>query len=452
MPAGVSAGASPVQASFLTQLQILIPHYYDKLIQRYGSENYTFVIEALGLKERVTGQTFFHFENRGKLHASVVVNTTVNNPAPGADVTITISPQDHYNSGTQSPLREGEVVRIDSSGLEAKIIQVITTTPGAHQAVLRPLKNVALTSAGSTNLLAGEVLTFMGVTEAGENSSQVASLTNLVDKFTNTTTEIRDDWTITDRAMMEKIYFEINGGYYYTYKGLDDMVRRFMNNREFKLMMGDVVTNTNLASVSNSLGTQGLIPRVLSDGQVFQYTPGNLTIQQIQAIVRGLDFYGGAQEYHWLCDAYQYDELMNQLFQTYNGGGVIWDYAGGSEEAATSFGFKSISLGQGYVLHFKKYKPFNSESVWGRASSNSKFRNFGILIPMKQWTDPVRNTRIPTLRVVYNAPEGQPEIISVETGMFAKVPTNNNANLTITNICYAGIEVFAANQYVIVTH
>lgn len=450
-PVGVSAGASPINRAFLTDLQILIPHYYDRFVERYGNENYTWLLEAIGLKARITGQSFFHFESYSKLHASIAVNATVAGPGAGNPITVTLSPGDHFQSGTMSPIRVNEVVRVDSSGFEGKITAINTTTPSAHTATIQPLKStVNFTSSGSTSLLAGEILTFMGITEAGENSTQSNGLTNLTQQFNNTTTQIRDDWEITDLALMEQTYVNFDGRPYYTYKGLKDMVQRFANNREFKLMKGDVANN--LAAFGGSLGTQGLIPRVQTDGQNYQYTPGQLTISQIQSIVRGLDFYGGAQEYHWLSDSYQYDELMNQLFQAYNGGAVIWDYAGGSEEAATSYGFKTLSIGQGYVFHFKKYKPFNSESVWGRASTNSQFRNYGIMIPMKQWTDPVSKAQIPTMRIIYNAAEGKPEIISVDTGMFARTPTNNNANLTITNLAYCGIEVFAANQFLIVSH
>lgn len=448
-PAGV-ANPSPINRAFVSDLQMLVPHYYDQFVARYGNENYTWLLEAIGLKQRITGRDFFHFESYGKLHASIRVNAQVTPSGAGDAVTVTLSASDHYNSGTESPIRVNEVVRIDSSGIEGKITAVNKTTPNAHTATILPLKTTdTFASAGSSNLLAGEILLFRGDTEAGENSTQIDGITNLTEKFTNTTTEIRDDWSITDRALMEQIFVEFDGMPYYTYKGLHDMVQRFANTKEFKLMSGDVANN--LASNGGSVGTQGLIPRVEDDGQSVQYTPGQLTIAKIQEITRGLDWYGGAQEYHWLCDNYQYDELMNQLFQTYNGGAIIWDFAGKSQEAAVAYGFSSLALGQGYNIHFKKYRPFNSEAVYGRASANSQFRNYGILIPMKQWDDPVQKTKIPTMRVMYQAAEGKPEIVSVDTGMFARTPTNNNANLVITNLCYAGLEVFAANQFVIVS-
>lgn len=446
-PAGV-ANPSPADRAFISDLQALYPHYYPELIQRYGTQNYHMLLESMGLKRVVQGQSFFHFEDYGKLHAACSVASTITAPAAGAPVTFTLSAADHYQSGTESPGRVGESVRIDSSGIEGRIIAKSTTTPNAHTIQVQPAKtSQAFVSAGSANLLAAEVVLFMGGVDIGEKSTQLDGQSNLIETFTNTTTQIREDWSATDLAMIERLEFEVDGNYYYTYKGIKDMTQRFLNYKEFKLMRGDVANN--YGSYGGSVGTQGLLPRINSDGQITTYTPTQLNVSQLHNIFRGFDFYGGAQEYHWLMDSYQYTEVMDQLFALYSGGAVVWDYAGGSPEAAAAYGFKSIYM-DGYTVHMDKYLNFNSESVWGKASTNSQFRNYGLLIPMKQWTDPVRHVQIPTLSIVVNQLPGKPEIISMEDGLAAKVPTNPKAYLNVTNLTYAAIEVFAANQYMIV--
>jgi hypothetical protein len=446
-PAGIAGSNVPV--SLLSDLQILTPHSYPDFIQKYGNENYSWLLEAIGLKEKINGQTFFHFEPYGKLHSSIKNNALVTPSGAGDSVTVTLASTDYFNSGTESPIRVGEVVRIDSSGIEGKITAVDKSTAYAHTATIQPLQSSQYfaSAGGSNTLLANEILLFRGDTEAGENSTQIDSLTNLTQRYTNTTTEIRDDWTITDRGMIEEVYFEYDGKPFYKYKGIDESTRRFINNREFKLMTGDIANNLS----NGSTGTQGLIPCVVANGQNTQYTAGSLNIAKIHEITRGLDFYGGAAEYHWLSDTYQYQELIDNLFASYSSGAIIWAYAGGSEDIAVSYGFKSLYI-DGYNFHFKKYGMFNSERVYGRASANgSLFRNYGLLIPMKQWTDPIQKTQIPTLRVVYNAPEGSPEITVAETGLFARIPTNNTAQLCVTQLAYCGMRVFAANQYMILS-
>ena len=55
----------------MSDLSILKPQYYDKFIEKYGSQNYTQLLEALGMKATVPSREFFHFESKGKLHTAV---------------------------------------------------------------------------------------------------------------------------------------------------------------------------------------------------------------------------------------------------------------------------------------------------------------------------------------------------------------------------------------------
>lgn len=447
VPSGIAQSA--LQRQLLSDLQLLKPHYNPFFIKKYGNESYTLILDMLGLKKQITGRDFFHYETYGKLHQKITVNTDVTGITAGADVIVTLSAADHYSSGTVSPIRTGEVVKIDSSGLEGRIISVNTTTPNAHTATIRPLKTgVPFTSAGSSSVLSsGEVLKLMGATDIGENSSQLNSITNLTDKVSNTTTEIRDDWTITDRAMIEELQFEYNGQPYFKYKGMDESARRFLNSREFKLIFGD--TANNLSAYGGSVGTQGLLSQINSGGQVVTYTPGLLNISKLHEITRGLNFYGGAEEYHWLCDIYQRQELDDQLFQAY-GNAILWNYVGGDAQTAIGYGFSSVQM-DGYNLHIKNYKGFNSEAVWGAASANSQYRNYGILIPMKMGSDPVTQNQMHSVSLVWNSPNNQ-EILVKESGLWSSVGVPNVSNLTVTHLGFYGIEVFARNQFMIVTH
>ena len=53
---------------------------------------------------------------------------------------------------------------------------------------------------------------------------------------------------------------------------------RFKNNVEAKLMRGNIQNNSGL---SNSPGAQGIIPKVLADGETVGYTPGTLDIAKL---------------------------------------------------------------------------------------------------------------------------------------------------------------------------
>src|SRR6187402_568770 len=364
LPAAVSL---PVfnRAQLLTDVQLLTPHFYKEFVQNYGPQSYVAILDMLGKTETIPGKEYFHWEAGSKLMPKVSVQTVVAAPAAGADITVVATAADHAQSGTQSPWRVGEVVRITSSGYEAKVVSTNKVTPNAHSAVLRPLKTtVALTSQGSPNLLAGEMLQFMGVTEAGERSTAPDPMISRERKITNTTTEIREVWRETDLAMIETVQFEYEGQNYYKYKGMDEANRRFQNNKALKIIMGD--TANNLGALGGSVGTQGIVPRTRIDGGTVTYTPGSFDIPKLHEVTRYISFNGGAAEYHWLADLWQRQEISDELFQTYSGGAIIWNSVGGTKELAIGYGFASIEI-DGVVFHLRTEPVWSPETVYGAA-------------------------------------------------------------------------------------
>ena len=133
-------------------LNIFDRSFEKNLVRKYGAENYAIVQMALGnsvVEARSDNRQFYHYEKRG-LHNSVTVGTTITAPAAGAAVTVTLGSGSYYNSGTQSPIRVGEVVRVMTSGYEGQITAINQTTANAHTATITPLQTTtALVSAGS---------------------------------------------------------------------------------------------------------------------------------------------------------------------------------------------------------------------------------------------------------------------------------------------------------------
>jgi hypothetical protein len=431
---------SGVTRSFMSDLSILKPQYYPQFIEKYGSQNYAQLLEALGMKATVPSREYFHFESLGKLHSAVQLNGgALDNVAAGASVNVTISSS--YVSGGRSPLRVGEVVENAATGVQYKITAVASATA----CTIRPLD---ATIDANTDLGANSTafLLFRGITEAGEASSKFNSLTGLTEKKIFNTTEIREDFTISDRAKIEELYFEVNGQSYYTYKGLDEAVRRFMNNKEFKLMFGKPSTDAQIGST----GITGLVPQIEANGQTHQWNAvAGFTIADFHSIARLADFNGGASEYHFLMDSYLRSRIDDALFDKYTAGAIQWASVGGSQDVAVKYGFDSIKVG-GVTFHLKKYLPFNAEAVYGVAPGTEYYKEFGILIPMKEGRDAQTGDKLPSLRIVYNEVEPGKEVKVWETGALAKVPTSDKMELNVHHMSYCGIQVFAANQYIAV--
>jgi hypothetical protein len=457
---GAISSASTNRA-LLNDLNIFDRSFEKNLVRKYGAENYAIVQMALGnsvTEAKSDNRLFYHYEKRG-LHQAVSVKAAVVAPAAGADVTVTIGSSSastfandpsYYSSSL--PLRPGEVVRIMTSGVEGQVVSVST---GSYplSAVIRPLVSTqAFVSAGSANLLASDFLMLRGAVNIGEGSTVLNGMSPILDKIENTTTEHRDDFTITDRAAIEKNEVDFgNGNQYYYYLAQDDMNRRYMNNAFFKIMEGVAVNN-----ITGTVGTTGVLPRVAANGTTIQYTSGQFggvsgtDMSNMQAITRSLNFYGGSGEYHFLQDIFQRQEVNNLLFGKYANGAISYGSVGGSQEAAASYGFSSFMI-DGYTFHFFLNNMFSPEAVYhiNPGALTPEKRNYGVLIPQKINSDAKTGKQFPSFQIVFQEVNGQ-RILTTETGMLAPQNKTTTANKTLSMLSFPGVRVFAANQYAIV--
>ena len=454
-----------VNRQLISDLQLLTPQYYKQYVEKYGNEDFTWWLATYGGMEEVKNRNFFWFENRGKLQVGVQAAANVAASA-GATITVTLAAADHYNSGADSPLRVGETVRIASTNVEGEIIAINTTVPNAHTFNIRPkISTQALNSSGSASLLTTDVILFGGDMDAGEASTNINPLIHLDQRYDNNITEMRESWAATDLAEMTEVFYntgvsgsEMAGGAqagtsYFTYKGLVKSNQRFINNVEFKLMRGNIVNNTGLNTTS-SVGSLGIIPKVLSDGETVGYTPGTLDIAKIHEITRVMDVNGCANESMWLMDIYQRQNFSDGIFKEFPAGAYVWGKNENSEEAAVNYGVQSLRI-DGYLFKVKKYKQFNTEMTTGLTPVNDYFRNFGMICPQGETRDAKDVTKAyKNITVMYQAPpKGGTTGNAIRVwqwGGASQNPTTGQMVDHVETITYRGTRVCAANQFVIV--
>lgn len=462
---GVIATSSGVTRALISDLQLLTPQFYNKYIEKYGNEVYDYFFQWLGAfggQEVVKNRNFFWFENRGKNQIAITNLTAVTTPSAGATVTVNIPAGDLYSS-TSSPLRVGETVRVASSNIEG----VILTVPAVDQCTIRPKKSSqAFVSAGSLNLLAGEILIFGGQTDVGEASGARDSQTHLDTRYDNDTTEIREDWKATDLAEMAEVYYNSGvsgeapagggqaGTSYFTYKALAKTNVRFLNSQESKLMRGDEVTNTGLLSTT-SVGTQGFVPKITADGETVNYTPGTLDIAKLHEITRIMDVNGCAKQAVWLQDIFQRQDFSDGIFKEYPAGAFVYGTGEKSKDASVAYGFQEILI-DGYLLQVKKYSPFNTEVQTGKTPLDDYFRNYGIIAPMgttrdaKDSAQVYKNIQVMVQNPVKGGTVGNGIRVWAYGGGSTN-PTDGTMTDNIAMIAYKGLRVCAANQFVIVS-
>ena len=463
---GNIALAGGVTRQLVSDLQLLTPQYYKNYVEKYGSEDFTWWLATYAGMEEVKNRDFFWFENRGKLISGVKAAANVAAGA-GATITLTLATDFHYNSGTQSPLRVGETVRVASTNVEGEILSVNTAVPNAFTFTVRPkISTQALASAGGGgSFLATDVLIFGGIMDAGEASQTNASMIQLDEKYTNTITEMRETFSATDLAEMTEVYY--TGGFsgdvpaggaqagtsLFTLKGLVKSNIRFKDQVEMKLMRGNIVNNSGLTT-SSSVGAEGIIPKVLADGETVGYTPGNLDIAKIHEITRIMDVNGSVSENLWLQDIYQNQNFSDGLFAAFPAGAWAWGSNEKSEEAAINYGCKSIAI-DGYHFKVKKYRPFNTEYLTGVTPATDQFRNFGMICPQGETRDSKDASKTyKNITVISQAPPKGGTIgngIRVwQWGGASLNPTTGTMNDNVEMITYRSTRVAAANQFLIV--
>ena len=452
-----------VTRALVSDLQLLTPQYYKNYVEKYGNEDFTWWLSTYGGMEQVMNRDYFWFENRGKLMTGIQTAANVASSA-GATITLTLASGYHYNSGTQAPLRAGETVRVASTNVEGEILAITGTTANAWTFTVRPkISTQSLASAGASSFLTTDVLLFGGDMDAGEASTSIAPLIQLDEKYTNTITEMRETWTATDLAEMTEVFY--TGGFsgdtpaggaqagtsLFTLKGLVKSNTRFKNYVESKLMRGNIVNNTGLTTTT-SVGSEGILPKILSDGETVGYTPGNLDIAKMHEITRIMDVNGCANEGMWMQDIFQNQNFSDGMFAAFPAGAWVWGSNEKSEEAMINYGARGINI-DGYMLKVKKYRQFNSEYTTGTTPAVDYFRNYGFIAPQGETRDAKDVTKsYKNITVMYQQPNKGGTIgngIRVwQHGGASQNPTNGTMNDYVEMITYRGTRVVAASQFV----
>jgi hypothetical protein len=361
----------------------------------------------------------------------LVASASTETPADGAAVTITIDSSFVFDSS--SPLRVGEIVEIANNTATAAAIGVqgqITAVNSDTECVIKPLLSTQSFSCNGaeTNLL------FRG-RAVGEASEVGGSLQRQDITVNGLCTEVREDYTTTDRALAERVFPENTVGAY-SYRGIQTADMRFMDAREAKHMFGTESNNTGVSQTS-----EGLLPQVINGGIAVTYSSFDATA--LDNIAKGLDKEVGANEYHWLMDTNQYIAVQNFIQNKYNAGAINYGSFNGSKEIAIAQGFTSYTI-HGRTFHMKKYMGFNAGAQYGVASS--KWDDNGVLIPMDSQRDAASGESVNSFGLRYQLYNGQ-RFYKFDTGGLAKVPTSGKMELTISHIAKEGLQVFGVNRF-----
>lgn len=427
----------------ISGLNIVTVRPYEKFTETRNFVPYVLVNELAGNIMKSPHKQTLWYQNRGAFMGFVqsAAAVTVSASAPA---TITVQAGGYTQSGTKSLPSNGLIFYNSRTGVESQVSGVSRTVNNAHTFVLTP---VVLGQNAST--LAGDELLNRGFKYLGEASTITQTIIRNIDKYSNYCTEIRKDTTITDLADAERIDFQVNGQFCYTYKQRQDDDLSLMLEREYLIM--EATQTNNLPYVEE--GTNGVVKQVQANGVNGTFNTLGVTTTFAQT-ERALSSMGCPKEYDLLADNQSYIEFTNSMFNTVNNGAIIYVEEGNRAGIDLSIDFKSLKIYK-RKYNVTNYGLWDEQAMYASSGLGQRYR-FMMGFPQGK-TNGVNvdgngkstTVTVPRFEIMYQTPFGGNKWHIAETGLFASTPTNTTANRVSTTIGYWGSRVRGAQQYVI---
>jgi hypothetical protein len=438
LPSSFTTPSVTRAGTLISELNIIVPRAYNQFIDKWKFVPIVMMNELAGNEMPTDNKLFYWYEQAGRAMGFVQSAAAVT-VAAGAPATITVAAGAYSASGTRSLPNEGQIYYNARTGVESRVSAVPNkSTPFAHTFVLTPV--VSTTNAST---IAGDVLQNRGYKYLGEASDYTGTEVRNIDKYTNFCTQIRKDSKFTDLSMAERIDFEIDGQRFYKYKQLKDDNYEMMLQKEVALMDSNLTDNLGY----NESGSAGVIQQVEANGTTQYYSTmgAQTTFSQIE---RQIDSQGGPGEYDWLSDTNQSIEIQNALGNDFNNGAILYAQTGNMDNLDLARGFKSFTPYH-RKYNFTRYLPFSQAAFYGNSVAGTTRDNFGLLIPKGTGTDAKTKNIVPSFCVRYQNIPGFGKVVIGETGGLSPNGKTTKLELDVFQQCYYGIQVFAANQYII---
>jgi hypothetical protein len=289
-----------------------------------------------------------------------------------------------------------------------------------------------------------------------EQSGQPESRNGRVNRYFNELMIKKSTNTVSGTEAGVQTWIEVpdkNGkmGYLWYFESGYQEHRRFMNECEMTMLLGQQIDNPVLA---NTVGqetttiTEGLLPFIEGFGNVITYSSiTGFTLADLDNAVRTLERERGAKEYTLWCGinlSLGMDDTFLNLMQD---GAISYGTFNFNQDAAVNLQFSSAKRGN-YVFHKKTYDMFNYQRTLGAAGQ--EFPNIAIGIPSGDVAEGKTKMRVPSLRINYLQGKGNGYSRDMEEWLTGGANGVYNTDVDEVNVHYRahrGFEAFAPNRF-----
>ena len=430
---------SITRAGLISGLNIVNVHALEKFYETYSWKPYSSLSELMGNEEKSPNKQFFWYQSRGRAlgFVTAAANVTV---AASAPAVITVGAGSYSQAGTKSLSALGFVFRNSRTGVDSRVSAV----PNKSSANAHTFQITPLVTGQNASVLAGDELLGRGFLYLGEQSDKTDTILRNIDKYSNYCTEIRSDDTIGDLSDAEKVEFQINGKYSYTYKQLQDTNLRLMMERDLLIFEGTQTPNIGYAEE----GSNGVIKQVQANGINMDYATWGMA--QFGTLDRALNSVGAPKEYDLLSDGSAFQEMQTSIFTEVNNGAVVYAEPGTRNGVDLNRDFKSLTIFS-RKYNFSNYGLFDEQTLYGSSGLGTRNR-FTLMMPTgktSSFREDGSTITLPRFSVMYQTPFNSNKWHMKENGLFSD-GGGTRAEKIYTTIGYFGARVIGAQQYAII--
>ena len=449
--------------NYVTTMDLHKPEYDSELTEAFGDQMLTGMLQMIGAEKGVSALEYNHFEEE-RIYPKI--KATSAGAGAGLQATFTIdaaatisipenaSPYGGTNSTDITVPRVGELILIKpASGVvsaDSYVRAIVdSVTPATPAFTATPLDSTASVPAIAS---ASEIVIYGNA--HGEGSGQPSARQTRVNKVTNNLQTFKGTYevTSTERDMLAWIDFKGKDGKMgkvYYLKGEADEYKNFMSQKEHNLLLGEKLANNAVSNAYATAGTplaltQGLIPSILSNGNISSYSASTgWDKQDAEALVKVLDKQKGSKNNLIAPGIDLSIQIDNTLADYKSGGSITYGNYTFNEDAKVNFQFDKFAISD-YVFSKKKFDTFNDLQSLGAAGYG--FSNEAMVIPMGMTKDAGSGEKTNHLRLRYlvNPETGERNQRSEIIDNFAITGTDTYSVFYKDN---CGLETFAMNKF-----
>jgi len=386
-------------------------------------------------KRKVKRFKYDYWEESQWFNAAATIESAADS---GSNSIVTLSSADHQDSGVNSYPRVNDLAVFEDETV-GFVSAKSESVASAHTVTVKPLNPSQDVQAAA---VAGTKIAFFSNAMPEESTSRESHVSKQT-KVSNYVQTFREEYKVTDHAMLNAVEFEWKGQNYLYVKDTDDTANRFELQEELGCLITPLSSSLTDASSNSIQTTNALIPQITDNGYTQEYFD-EPDLTDFEDMVIGLnDKFAGKKYIAGI--GINLSVKLNRFLKdqmTQNPEVFFSELGDGGQQL--NFNFRRLDYND-YQFQFQTWEIFGHADSLG--AGNMPYRHMAVMIPIGTAKDPDSGADEPYIKTAYADPGGAAhenfgDYKMFETGANAqRGATNATMNRVFTWVSYKGLEL-----------